>query len=163
VDFKNTILIITSNIGTTAIVEGIDADGSFRPGIEKAVHEVLKSEFKPEFLNRIDDIVLFKPLGFKEIRSITDLQIKDLNRRLSDRSIEVKLTGSAKDHIAQKGYDPVYGARPLKRIIQKDLETLIAMELMKGSVGEGVRIEVDYDGTELRAKVSVLAPPEEGD
>ena len=160
IDFKNTILILTSNIGSTAIVEGIDADGSFRPGIEEAVHEVLKREFKPEFLNRVDDIVLFKPLGFEEIRSITDLQIKDLNRRLSDRSIEVDLSESAKDHIAQKGYDPVYGARPLKRIIQKDLETLIAMELMKGSVTEGVKIKVDYDGTKLSADVSVLAPVE---
>ncbi len=160
IDFKNTILILTSNIGSTAIVEGIDADGSFRPGIEEAVHEVLKREFKPEFLNRVDDIVLFKPLGFEEIRSITDLQIKDLNRRLSDRSIEVELSESAKDHVAQKGYDPVYGARPLKRIIQKDLETLIAMELMKGSVTEGVKIKVDYDGTKLSADVSVLAPVE---
>ena len=155
VDFKNTVIILTSNIGSTAIVEGINDDGSFKAGVEDAVFEVLKRNFKPEFLNRVDDIVLFKPLDLDGIRRIVELQIADLNLRLSDRTIEVTLTEAAKDHIARKGYDPAYGARPLKRVIQKDLETMVAMELMKGNIFEGARVIIGLDGKDLTSSIQV--------
>lgn len=156
VDFKNTILIMTSNIGSQTIIEGIDADGTFMPSTESSVMETLRSAFKPEFLNRVDEIILFKPLTMQDTLRIVDLLLKELNRRLDERRIEVKLTEDAKKHFAQKGYDPVYGARPLKRVMQKDLETEIGRSLLKGDIVEGSRVKVDYREGRLEISSEVM-------
>ncbi|RLF69025.1 MAG: ATP-dependent chaperone ClpB [Thermoplasmata archaeon] len=157
VDFKNTVLIMTSNLGSSRIVQGIDADGTFLPGIEESVMEELKANFRPEFLNRVDDIILFKPLTMDDIRKIIDIQIGELNERLRERGISIKLTDRAKEHIAQKGYDPIYGARPLKRVIQKDLETALGFSILRGEVFDSSRVTVDYLDGELRISSERIA------
>jgi ATP-dependent Clp protease ATP-binding subunit ClpB len=149
VDFKNTILIMTSNMGSSLIMEGIDADGTFMAGVAEAVMEQLKRYFRPEFLNRLDETILFKPLMMDDILNIVDLQVSDLNRRLEDRRIQIELADGCRAHLAQKGFDPVYGARPLKRVIQKDLETRLGYQMLKGEIGDGSRVTVDYQNGEL--------------
>ncbi|MGA1822428.1 MAG: ATP-dependent chaperone ClpB [Thermoplasmatota archaeon] len=144
VDFRNTIIILTSNIGSGIITEGIDADGTFLDGVEGGVIERLRTAFRPEFLNRIDEIVLFKPLTMDDTLKIVRLQIRELNKRLDERRITVDLTDRAVQHFAQKGYDPVYGARPLKRVIQKDLETEIGRRMLRSEILEGSAVMVDY-------------------
>ncbi len=143
VDFKNTILIMTSNIGSQYLLEGIDENGNIRPEAEAMVMNDLKAHFRPEFLNRLDETILFKPLTKENIGGIVDLLIEDLNRRLADKELSLELTDSAKRFVVDHGYDPVYGARPLKRYLQKYVETLAARLILEDKVHVGGRIVVD--------------------
>ena len=136
VDFKNTIIIMTSNLGSMHLLEGIDENGEIRPEAEEAVMEELKGNFRPEFLNRLDEIIMFKPLTKDNIGNIIKLLMEDLNKRLADRELKVELTKAAEDYITEKGYDPVYGARPLKRFLQKYVETLAAKLILADKVRE---------------------------
>jgi len=142
VDFKNTVVIMTSNIGSPYLLEGVTDDGEIRDSARDAVMTELRQLFRPEFLNRIDDVVLFKPLLLSEITKIVDLLIVDLRNRLSDRQIDLTLSEDAKGFIAQKGFDPVFGARPLKRFLQHELETRIGRALISGDISDGAQIEV---------------------
>ena len=152
VDFKNTILIMTSNIGSAHLLEGIDAKGEILPACENAVMNELRAGFRPEFLNRLDEIILFKPLTQSDIGSIIRLLMADLNKRLSDRSLSVELTPQAEQFIVANGYDPVYGARPLKRYLQKTVETLAAKIILSGEVATGDTICISVSGESLEAK-----------
>ena len=143
VDFKNTILIMTSNIGSQYLLEGIDENGNIRPEAEAMVMNDLKAHFRPEFLNRLDETILFKPLTKENIGGIVDLLIEDLNRRLADKELSLELTDNAKRFVVDHGYDPVYGARPLKRYLQKYVETLAARLILEDKVHVGGRIVVD--------------------
>ncbi len=153
VDFKNTILIMTSNIGAGYLLEGIDDDGNIKPDAESAVMNDLKNHFRPEFLNRLDETILFKPLTKDNIGNIIRLIMADLNKRLSDKEISVELTYDAEKYITDNGYDPVYGARPLKRFIQKTVETLSARLILSGKVLAKDTIVIDVAGDELTARV----------
>ncbi len=152
VDFKNTILIMTSNIGAQYLLEGIQADGSISKDCETAVVEELRAHFRPEFLNRLDEQILFKPLTKENIGGIITLIINDLNRRLSDRELRIALSEEAKDYIIEQAYDPVYGARPLKRYIQKYVETLSAKLILSGEVHEKDTIRIELEDGELSAR-----------
>ncbi len=152
VDFKNTVVIMTSNIGSPYLLEGVTDDGEIRESARDAVMAELRQQFRPEFLNRIDDVVLFKPLLLSEIAKIVDLLIVDLHNRLSDRQIGLTLTEKAKVFIARKGFDPVFGARPLKRFLQHELETRIGRALISGDISDGAQIEVDVAEDELVVK-----------
>ncbi len=143
VDFKNTILIMTSNIGSAYLLEGIDSNGNITVEAEDGVMNELKNHFRPEFLNRLDETILFKPLSKDDIGNIIELLVEDLNKRLSDKELSIELTDKAKAHIIQYGYDPVYGARPLKRYIQKNVETLVARLILAGNVGLGSIVTLD--------------------
>ena len=151
VDFKNTIIIMTSNLGSMHLLEGIDENGEIRPEAEEAVMEELKGNFRPEFLNRLDEIIMFKPLTKDNIGNIIKLLMEDLNKRLADRELKVELTKAAEDYITEKGYDPVYGARPLKRFLQKYVETLAAKLILADKVREGDTILIDLTNGELTA------------
>ncbi len=142
VDFKNTIIIMTSNLGSEFLLNGIAEDGSILPESQEQVNMLLRSSFRPEFLNRLDEIIMFKPLTKDDIVYIVDLQVKELNERLSDKEIKVSILPEAKQFIVDNGYDPVYGARPLKRYIQKNVETLAARIILEGKVDEGDTIEI---------------------
>ena len=154
VDFKNTILIMTSNIGSSYLLEGIDEEGNIQSENEELVMNDLRAHFRPEFLNRLDEIIMFKPLTKENIRSIIDLLVDDLNRRLSDRELTIFLTDSAKLYVTDHGYDPVYGARPLKRFVQKHVETLAARLILSDQVRAGDTIVIDTMGDELTAYAS---------
>jgi ATP-dependent Clp protease ATP-binding subunit ClpB len=143
VDFKNTVLILTSNIGSPHLLEGVGPDGEISDMARTAVMGELRRHFRPEFLNRVDDIVMFKPLTLPEIQKIVGLLTIDLAKRLADRKIGLELTGEATALVAQEGFDPVYGARPLKRFLQHELETKIARALLGGQVSEGSTVVVD--------------------
>ena len=149
VDFKNTIIILTSNLGSSAILEGIDENGNITEAARKQVEGMLKTQFRPEFLNRLDEIVFYKPLTRNEIDKIVDLQVADLNRRLSDKQLTMRLTPAARSYIVAQGYDPIYGARPLKRFMQRSVETLIARKLIAEDVQPRTNLLVDYDGDKL--------------
>ena len=149
VDFKNTIIILTSNLGSTAILDGIGPDGQITDQTKEEVEGMLKRHFRPEFQNRLDEIVFYKPLTRQEISGIVDLQIKDLNRRLTERQLSLRLTDKAKEYVADEGYDPVYGARPLKRFIQRKVETMLAQYLLVHGAAPGSILEVDFDGKTL--------------
>ena len=149
VDFKNTILIMTSNIGSSYLLDGIDEKGDIRPESKEMVMKDLRSHFRPEFLNRLDEIILFKPLTKDNIGHIVDLLIADLNRRLADKELHLQLTDSAKAFVVENGYDPVYGARPLKRYLQKYVETMAARYILSGNVQAGSTMTVDCDGQNL--------------
>ena len=149
VDFKNTIIILTSNLGSSALLDGIEPDGAISAAPKAEVNDLLRRSFRPEFLNRLDEIVFYKPLTKDDIRKIVDLQIKDLNRRLSDRQISCEVTDAAKDFIVENGYDPVYGARPLKRFIQKHVETLIARRMISDDLMPNTVLVVDSDADSL--------------
>jgi len=151
VDFKNTIIIMTSNLGSVHLLEGIDENGEIRPEAEEAVMEELKGNFRPEFLNRLDEIIMFKPLTKDNIGNIIKLLMEDLNKRLADRELKVELTKAAEDYVTEKGYDPVYGARPLKRFLQKYVETLAAKLILADKVREGDTILIDLTDGELTA------------
>ena len=153
VDFKNTILIMTSNIGSSYLLDGIDEKGEIRPAVSEMVMNELRNHFRPEFLNRLDETILFKPLTKENISGIIDLLVKDLNRRLADQDISISLTDSAKAYIVSGGYDPVYGARPLKRFLQKNVETLAARLILSGDAGEDDTIVIDEQGAGLEASV----------
>jgi ATP-dependent Clp protease ATP-binding subunit ClpB len=150
VDFKNTVIILTSNIGSHYLLEGITESGEIRESARESVMKELRGHFRPEFLNRIDEIVLFKPLTLEEITSIVDLLLADVTKRLREREISLEVTVAAKRHIAESGYDPVYGARPLKRYIQRELETKIGRALIAGQLQPGSAIKVDVDDGCLR-------------
>ena len=156
VDFKNTILILTSNIGSRYLLEGIDEEGEISTHCEAMVMNELKGSFRPEFLNRLDEIVLFKPLTKENIHNIIDLMIVDLNQRLADREITIRLTEQAKDFIVEQSYDPVYGARPLKRYLQKNVETLSARLILSDQVQPEDTIIIDVENNALTAKVQTL-------
>ncbi|RHP50171.1 ATP-dependent chaperone ClpB [Clostridiaceae bacterium AF31-3BH] len=149
VDFKNTILIMTSNIGSSYLLEGIDEKGDIRPECEKQVMGDLRAHFRPEFLNRLDEIILFKPLTKDNIGHIVDLMLADVNKRLEDKELQIELTDAAKAYIVENGYDPVYGARPLKRYLQKNVETMVARYILGGDVHAGSVMVVDRDGDGL--------------
>ncbi len=152
VDFKNTIIIMTSNLGSSMILEGIDpVSGEITEAAKEQVQMLLKQSFRPEFLNRLDEIVFYKPLTKENISGIVDLLLEDLSRRLADRQLSLKLTDAAKQYLIDGGYDPVYGARPLKRFIQQKLETLLARKMIAEDLEPGCEIVVDYDGRGLRA------------
>ena len=154
VDFKNTILIMTSNIGAPYLLDGITEEGDIKEEARELVMDELRGHFRPEFLNRLDETIMFKPLTKEDIGSIVDLILKDLNRRLADRSLSLKLTDEAKTFIIDNGYDPVYGARPLKRYMQKHVETLAARLILNDALSEGdvIVIDVDKDKNELSAR-----------
>ncbi len=145
VDFKNTIIILTSNLGSPYILEGITESGEISEDARKKVDELLKQSFRPEFLNRLDEIVYYKPLGKSEISGIVDLMISALGRRLEDKQLKISLTENAKSYIIDNGYDPIYGARPLKRFIQRKLETLIARAIIGDKLSPGQTVTVDAD------------------
>ena len=149
VDFKNTIIILTSNLGSPAILDGIDLDGQITDAARKQVENMLKTHFRPEFLNRLDEIVFYKPLTRNEIDRIVTLQVADLNRRLKDKQLSMRLTEKARAYIADQGYDPIYGARPLKRFMQRAVETLIARKIIADDIAPRSTFIVDYDDTQL--------------
>jgi len=149
VDFKNTIIILTSNIGSEFLLEGIDADGNIRQEAAERVEYLLKSHFRPEFLNRLDEIVFYKPLSKREIMSIIDIQTERLSARLREQQLSAVLTEAAKEFVANEAYDPVYGARPIKRYIQSKIETLIGRRILEGAAAPGHEFRVDASGGEL--------------
>ena len=153
VDFKNTILIMTSNIGSSYLLEGIDEDGNIKPEAQDMVMNDLKNHFRPEFLNRLDETIMFKPLTKANITNIIDLLVKDLNRRLADKELSVELTSAAKNYVADHGYEPMYGARPLKRYLQKSVETLAARLILSDGVVAEDTILIDVENDQLTAKV----------
>ena len=153
VDFKNTIIILTSNIGAANLLDGIEEDGSISEGAREAVMAELRASFRPEFLNRLDETIMFSPLTKQAIGNITDLLIKELNDRIADRELTVELTDAAKDFIIENGFDPVYGARPLKRFLQKHVETLSARIILGGEVAADDIILIDKVGDGLEATV----------
>ena len=153
VDFKNTILIMTSNIGSSYLLEGIDEDGNIKPEAQDMVMNDLKNHFRPEFLNRLDETIMFKPLTKANITNIIDLLVKDLNRRLADKELSVELTLAAKNYVADHGYEPMYGARPLKRYLQKSVETLAARLILSDGVDAEDTILIDVENDQLIARV----------
>jgi ATP-dependent Clp protease ATP-binding subunit ClpB len=153
VDFKNTVIIMTSNIGSQYLLEGVTAHGEITEPARNAVMSEMRRHFRPEFLNRVDDIVLFRPLILEEIKKIVDLQTEDLRKRLADRHIQLELTEPAKELVARQGFDPVYGARPLKRYLQHELESKIGRALIAGEVREGSVLKVDAAGGQLKVEI----------
>ena len=152
VDFKNTIIILTSNLGSDYILEGIQENGEISEDAKQKVNELLKRSFRPEFLNRLDEIVFYKPLRKTEIFKILELLIKDIENRLEDKNIKLELSQKAKDYLIDNGYDEVYGARPLKRFVQKKLETLIARKILSQEILPNTTVKVDCDNNELCIK-----------
>ena len=152
VDFKNTIIILTSNLGSVHILEGIKENGEISKEAIDSVNELLKASFRPEFLNRLDEIVFYKPLQKENIGKIVDLMLEDLKYRLSGKNLKLEVSEAAKDYIIEKGYDPNYGARPLKRLIQSEVETLIAREIIKKDIAAGTTLKVDAEGGRLTVK-----------
>jgi len=143
VNFKNTIVIMTSNIGSTYLLEGIDGQGHIREDIRRQVQDELKRSFRPEFLNRVDDVVIFKPLTLDEITGIVDLLMRDFKKRLTGRGMDLKISAQARELIARSGFDPVYGARPLKRYIQREIETPVARLIIAGKISDGATVSID--------------------
>ena len=152
VDFKNTIIILTSNLGSDLILEGIGENGEISDEAREGVNQLLRRSFRPEFLNRLDEIVFYKPLTRENIRGIVDLLAADLQKRMAQKQLTVTLTDAAKDYLIAKGYDPIYGARPLKRLLQTEVETLLARWIIAEDPAPDTHITVDYDGTKLTAK-----------
>ena len=157
VDFKNTVIIMTSNIGSHYLLEGISGSGELEDAAKNKVMNELRQHFRPEFLNRVDDIVLFKPLTLSEVEQIVGLLTKDLSRRLEERNINVEIADAARKFIAKSGYDPVYGARPLRRYLQRELETRIGRSLIAGDVVDGATLRVELNNDELVIKQSTNA------
>ncbi|MCR4999257.1 MAG: ATP-dependent chaperone ClpB [Lachnospiraceae bacterium] len=153
VDFKNTIIIMTSNLGSSYLLDGIDDDGNIKPEAEELVMGDLRGNFRPEFLNRLDEIILFKPLSKGNIGGIVELLLKELNNRLVDRDLHIELTDAAKTYVIDNGYDPIYGARPLKRFLQKHVETMAARVILEGNANMGDVIVLDVKDGELTASV----------
>jgi ATP-dependent Clp protease ATP-binding subunit ClpB len=153
VDFKNTIIIMTSNLGAEALLDGIDEEGRLADGTEDLVMEQVKGYFRPEFINRLDEIIFFKPLGRDTVRSIIGLLLQDLNNRLADREISVELTDDAVSYLINTGYDPLYGARPLRRLLEKSVETLAARIILGGNINAGDKIVVSTENGQLAGHV----------
>ena len=160
VDFKNTIIILTSNLGSNYILEGINEKGEISGEARTMVDGLLKQQFRPEFLNRLDDIVFYKPLTKDEITRIVDLMIADLQKRLEEKQLTVELTQAAKDYVADSGYDPVYGARPLRRFLQSKVETAIAKAIISRDLRPRTHLVVDYNGRELTVEPVTIMPRE---
>ncbi len=154
VDFKNTIIILTSNLGSNFILDGIQPDNTISDEAKSQVENLLKTSFRPEFLNRLDEIVFYKPLAKSEIGSIVDLMLKDLNKRIAHKQISIDVTEAAKQYIIDRGYDPIYGARPLRRFIQSKVETLVGKMIIASDLQPDDVINIDYDGRELVASVN---------
>ena len=154
VDFKNTILIMTSNIGSPYLLDGIDENGEIKPEAQSQVMDDLRGHFRPEFLNRLDEIIMFKPLTKSNIGKIVDLMVGELDKRLADQELSLELTDAAKDQVIENGYDPVYGARPLKRFLQKHVETLSAKLILEDKVQQGDTIQIDATDGQLTATVA---------
>jgi ATP-dependent Clp protease ATP-binding subunit ClpB len=152
VDFKNTIIILTSNLGSNYILEGIQDDNIISEEAKAEVNTLLKTQFRPEFLNRLDDIVFYKPLSKKEITSVVELMLKNLDKRLEDKQLSLEVSAAAKDYIVNSGYDPIYGARPLKRFIQSKVETIVSRLIIASDIEPGSTIYIDYDGTKLTVR-----------
>ena len=152
VDFKNTIIILTSNLGSPAILEGMDENGNISEAARKEVDALLKQQFRPDFLNRLDEIVFYKPLNHSEIFRIVDLLLQKLKKRLEEKQLDLEVSQAAKEYIVNEGYDVNYGARPLKRLIQQKLETLVAREIIANDPAPDTVIRIDYDGTKLFVK-----------
>ena len=161
VNFRNTVIIMTSNIGSLYLLDGLTDDGEIREDARERVMGELRTQFRPEFLNRVDEIVLFKPLTMGEIERIVDLQIADVQARLADRRLGLELTEAAREVVARQGYDPVYGARPLRRYIQREVETRIGRALIAGQIQDGATITVDAQGDELIVGWDAVAVEEE--
>ena len=149
VDFKNTILIMTSNIGSPYLLDGIDENGEIKPEAQSQVMDDLRGHFRPEFLNRLDEIIMFKPLTKSNIGKIVDLMVGELDKRLADQELSLELTDVAKNQVIENGYDPVYGARPLKRYLQKYVETLAARKILSGDVHAGDTLVLDVQNGEF--------------
>ena len=149
VDFKNTIIILTSNLGSSYLLDGIEEDGSIRQEAQDAVMAELRRSFRPEFLNRLDEIILFRPLTRENLNSIIDLMVESLRKRLADRDLDLQLTDAAKELIIERGYDPLYGARPLRRVLQSSVETLVARTILRGDISAGSTITIDARDGEL--------------
>ncbi len=156
VDFKNTVIIMTSNIGSADLIEGVSSDGEIKDEAREAVMGQLKMHFRPEFLNRVDDIVLFKALTLGEIKHIVELLTETLKARLADRNIHISLTDAAKTFIAEQGFDPVYGARPLKRFLQRELETSLGRKLIAGEIMDGSEVTIDVENDELTFEIAII-------
>ncbi|MFU0832972.1 MAG: Chaperone protein ClpB 1 [Oscillospiraceae bacterium] len=154
VDFKNTILILTSNLGSSQILEGINQNGRISEEARNQVHALLRRQFRPEFLNRLDEIIFYRPLSKEEIDKIVDLQMSELQKRLSNKQLHISLTTAAREYIVSRGYDPVYGARPLKRLIQSEVETLIARKMIESSLRPQTELTIDSDGEHLFTNAS---------
>ncbi|MCI5730727.1 MAG: AAA family ATPase, partial [Eubacterium sp.] len=152
VDFKNTILIMTSNLGAEYLLDGIDEQGNIAPESEEMVMSELRNSFRPEFLNRLDEIIMFKPLTKENIRGITNLLLQDINERIEGKEIALKMTDAAMDFITDSAYDPAYGARPLKRYLQKNVETLLAKKILADEVSVGDVLTLDVSGNQLIIK-----------
>ena len=152
VDFKNTILIMTSNIGSQYLLDGIDESGNISKEAKELVTNELRNHFRPEFLNRLDEQIMFKPLTKDNIGGIIELLIVDVNKRLKDKKISIALTDAARSYIVDNGYDPIYGARPLKRFVQKNVETLAGKLILSDGISEGETILIDYDENGLTAR-----------
>jgi ATP-dependent Clp protease ATP-binding subunit ClpB len=157
VDFRNTVIIMTSNIGSQYLLDSVTADGQLKPEARDLVMTDLRAHFRPEFLNRVDDIVLFSPLTPAQIEHIVELMLADLRKRLAERNIELEVSAEARHFIAQEGYDPVYGARPLRRFIAKEVETRVARALLRAGALEGETIRVDVEGDQLVVEVAHAA------
>ena len=153
VDFKNTILIMTYNIGSPYLLDGIDERGEVKPEAEELVMNDLRAHFRPEFLNRLDEIIMFKPLTKQNIGRIVDLMVKELDKRLADQELSLELTDAAKNNVIENGYDPVYGARPLKRYLQKYVETLAARKILSGDVHAGDTLLLDVENGEFIVRI----------
>ena len=154
VDFKNTLIIMTSNIGSPLLMEGLDSKGEITEKARKSVMAELRKHFRPEFLNRVDEIVLFKPLTLNEIKKIVDLLLNLLRQRLGERRLSLDLSDSAREHIAREGYDPVYGARPLKRYLQREVETRLSRKLLAGDIPDGSALTLAYKDGQLDIQVA---------
>jgi ATP-dependent Clp protease ATP-binding subunit ClpB len=151
VDFRNTIIILTSNLGSPIILDGIGSDGEITEQARGEVDKLLKKQFRPEFLNRLDEIIFYKPLTRDEIMHIADLMIDDLQKRLDDKHITLKVSQEVKEYIVDCGYDPSFGARPMRRFIQRKLETLIAKKLIESNLSAGDVIDIRLENGELSA------------
>jgi len=150
IDFKNTVIIMTSNIGSPLLLEGVDADGRIKEPVRDEIGQLLRSHFRPEFLNRVDEVVLFSPLNREQIGRIVDLLARELEHRLSERQVRLEIHPLARDYIADRGYDPVFGARPLKRFMQRELETQIGRSLLSGNVSDGTCLLIEMEGGRLK-------------
>jgi ATP-dependent Clp protease ATP-binding subunit ClpB len=153
VDFKNTLIIMTSNIGSPLLMEGLDSKGEITEKARKAVMGELRKHFRPEFLNRVDEIVLFKPLTLAESKKIVDLLLNLLRQRLAERRLTLDLSDAAREHIAREGYDPVYGARPLKRYLQREVETRLSRKLLSDDIPDGSALTLAYKDGQLDIQI----------
>ncbi|MBR4205174.1 MAG: AAA family ATPase, partial [Clostridia bacterium] len=145
-------IIMTSNLGSSVLLDGLDAEGNITEGAKDEVNALLRRTFRPEFLNRLDEIVFYKPLTKENVRAIIDLLVSSLAKRLAEKNLGLNLTDAAKDVIIEQSYDPVFGARPMKRFLQSKVETLIARTILEGKLGEGDTVTVDAENGELICK-----------